>query len=278
MKELLDEPIDIKNKTNAVVPTDFSGEVEFKDVSFTYPRKDESVIDAMNLKIKPQQMVALVGKSGEGKSTIFKLLCRMYDIKDGQVLLDGKDIQDLDLHWYRKQFAIVQQDVDIFDASIAENIRYAAPEVGDEQVIEAINAACLDIFLNDENRFPDGIKTEVGERGVRLSGGEKQRVGIARAYLALLNGAKILVLDEATSSLDSQSERAIQDMIANLREKQSVTIIACAHRLSTIKHSDMIYVIGKGKVIEQGNHTRLLKRNGLYSKLVKLQQIGELRE
>lgn len=278
MKRMLDEKQEIQNSQTAMVPNSFFGNIELKNILFNYPNKENPVLNGLNLFIESQKMTALVGKSGEGKTTIFKLLCRMYEISGGEILLDGKNIKDIDLFWYRRLFAVVQQDVDIFDASIADNIRYPNLHAKDEDVIEAIKAASLSCVLNENDRFPQGIGTQVGERGVRLSGGERQRVGIARAYLALLYGAKFLILDEATSNLDSQAERAIQEMIAGLREKQSVTIVACAHRLSTIKRADMIYVIGEGKVIEQGDHQRLQKKNGLYAKFVKLQEIGELEQ
>lgn len=278
MKELLDEEQDIKNSPDAIIPKKFTGRFEFKNVFFHYPDKGNFVLDNFNFMIEPNKMIALVSRSGEGKTTIVRLLCRMYDISKGKILLDGRDIKELDLYWYRKLFAIVQQDVDIFDASILENISYPYSNAPEADVIKAAQAAHLEDVIYDQERFPDGIHTQVGENGVRLSGGQRQRVGIARAYLALLNGAKVLILDEATSSLDSEAEKAIQEMIQELRKKLEITIIAIAHRLSTIQRSDWIYVIGRGNILEQGSHEKLMGRNGLYAKLVALQKLGELRQ
>ncbi len=278
LKKLLDEEVDIKNIPGAAVPKNFNGEFKFKNATFVYPRKEKAVLDGINIEIAPNKMTALVSKTGEGKTTIIRLLCRMYDVGGGEISLDGENIKNLDVFWYRKLFAVVQQDVDIFDAGILENIRYSHPEAPVEQALEALRAARLEMVLDNKERFPDGIETQVGERGVRLSGGERQRVGIARAYLALLNGAKVLVLDEATSSLDSEAERAIQEMLDSLRKKMAISIVAIAHRLSTIQKADTIYVIGNGGVLESGDHKRLMSKNGLYAKLVELQKMGDLRE
>lgn len=278
LKNLLDEEIDVKNSPDAIIPESFKGELKFQNVTFVYPRKEKAVLNKISIDIVPNKMTALVSKTGEGKTTIIRLLCRMYDVGGGAILLDGKNIKDLDISWYRKLFAVVQQDVDIFDTSILENIRYARTEAPVEQALEAVRAARLEVVLDNRERFPDGIETQVGERGVRLSGGERQRVGIARAYLALLNGAKVLVLDEATSSLDSEAERAIQEMIDGLRKRMSISIVAIAHRLSTIQKADTIYVLGGGGVMEKGDHKRLMSKNGLYAKLVELQKMGDLRE
>jgi ABC-type multidrug transport system fused ATPase/permease subunit len=278
MKDLLDEKSSIENSESAIVPTGYEGEFSFSDVTFTYPGKDKPVLHDFSLTVSPKEMVALVGRSGEGKSTVIRLLCRMYDIDSGEISLDGQTIKEINLDWYRKLFAIVQQDVDIFDATLLGNVRYPYPEATEEQVQEALQAAHLDVILDNKERFPEGIQTQVGERGIRLSGGEKQRVGIARAYLALLNGAKILVLDEATSSLDSEAEQAIQQMIDRVQEKLNISIVAIAHRLSTIQKADKICVINDGRVVESGDHHRLVARNGLYAKLVELQKLGALRD
>jgi len=278
MNELIEEEIDIKNSPNAIIPDKFEGDFRFKDVTFTYPKKKQPVLNSINLDIESKKMTALVGRSGEGKTTIFRLICRMYDIQKGSINLDGADIRDIDLFWYRRLFAIVHQDVDIFDNTINYNIKYPYPKASDKHVQEAIKASYLNTLLKDKERFPKGLNTQVGERGVRLSGGERQRVGIARAYLALLTGAKVLIMDEATSNLDSEAEKAIQRMLAKLKKKMPISIIVVAHRLSTIQKADTIYVINGGKVVEKGDHTRLVRKDGLYSKLVELQKIGDLRE
>lgn len=273
MKDLLNTPVEIENDDNALIPSTTNGELTLKKVTFTYPGKDEPVLNDFSLRFKPGTMNALVGKSGEGKSTIIKLICRMYDINDGSIKLDADDIRQLNRNWFRGLFATVQQDVEIFDTTLQANIAYPCSDYTDEQVQEALEAAHLAEMVADAEKFPDGLQTKVGDRGVKLSGGEKQRVGIARAYLALLQGARFLILDEATSSLDSEAEQAIQEMIEDLRKRKSITIIAIAHRLSTIRQADVINVIQGGRVIEQGNHQALMEQGKTYSRLVELQQL-----
>jgi ABC-type multidrug transport system fused ATPase/permease subunit len=278
MKELLDEKPEIMSSPNAVTPKQYIGKIKLDNLSFVYPNKKQEVLSGINMEIERGEMIALVGKSGEGKTTAVRLISRMFDVTKGKIMLDGQNIRNISLEWYRRLFAVVQQDVDIFDASILDNIRYAYPRASEDQVKKAIKAAYLGVVLKDKNRFPSGLHEKVGERGVRLSGGERQRVGIARAFLALLNGAKVLILDEATSNLDSQAERAIQKMILDLRKKESITIIAIAHRLSTIQKADTIYVINNGRIAEQGSHSHLVEEKGIYAELVNLQRLGELRE
>lgn len=273
MKDLLDTPVEIKNNENALVPDSTDNELRFDAVSFTYPEKDEPVLREFSIDFPAGAMSALVGKSGEGKSTIIKLLCRMYDASFGSIQLDGVNIKDLDRNWYRGLFAMVHQDVEIFDTRLKDNIAYPCSDCTDEEMEQALKAAHLYDLVQDKEKFPDGLETKVGDRGVKLSGGEKQRVGIARAYLALLKGARFLILDEATSSLDSEAERAIQEMIEVLRSKQTISIIAIAHRLSTIRKADQINVIEGGQVIEQGNHDELMLQDGTYANLVRLQQL-----
>lgn len=275
-KALLDEEPDIDNHGGAL-PSG-SGEIVVDSIAFVYPNKEQPVLQDFSLTIRPREMVALVGKSGEGKTTLARLICRTYDVSDGKILLDGHDIRELDLYAFRRLFAIVQQDVEIFDGTLRENVIYPCENASPEQVEEAIRASYLQMLCENTERMPLGIETQVGERGVRLSGGERQRVGIARAYIALLNGARFLILDEATSNLDSEAERAIQEMINQLRERLNISIIVIAHRLSTIKLADTIYVINDGRVEERGDHQTLLQQNGLYSRLVELQKVGDLRE
>lgn len=274
MKDLFDEPVDIKNVETPQTPQSYKGVFAFQDVSFRYPKKESDAIENFNLTILPRHMVAFVGRSGEGKTTLVRLLCRMYDVTGGTIALDGQDIRHLDLCWYRKLFAIVQQDVEIFDATLAENVAYGFQGATLEHIHEALRAARLDVMLDDQDRFPGGVRTHVGERGIRLSGGERQRVGIARAYLALLNGAKVLILDEATSSLDSEAERAIQHMISRLREEMNIAIVVIAHRLSTIKKADQIIVIEGGKIAQVGTHVSLVSQDGIYANLVNHQSLA----
>ncbi len=279
MQELLEEPVEVVNTAAAQAIPAGPGVVRFEQAAFRYPGKDKDVLHDFTLDIAPGTMTALVARSGAGKTTAVRLLCRMYDVTAGRITLDGVDIRQLDLWQYRSRIAIVQQDVEIFDGSFSDNVSYAWPTAPVELVNEALAAAHLSAMMADTQRFPDGLDTQVGERGVRLSGGERQRVGIARAYLALLNGARILILDEATSSLDSEAERAIQEMIDRLRQQRpDLAIVAIAHRLSTIQKADTICVMQDGQITERGSHAQLLKRNGLYAYLVGLQQLGELRE
>lgn len=278
MKELLDEPVTINNSDHAVIPDAGEGIITFDHVVFRYTQKRTSVLHGVSITLRPGEMLALVGRSGSGKTTIVKLLARVYDVGDGSITLDALDIRHIDRDWYRRRFAIVQQDVDVFDASIRANVTYAYPAATDKEVQEALAAAHFSNAMTDVGRFPNGLDTEVGERGVRLSGGERQRVGIARAYIALLHGARVLILDEATSSLDSEAERAIQTMIGRLRQSSHISIVAIAHRLSTIQRADTICVVEDGRIIETGNHARLMSHNGLYAKLVGLQHLGELRD
>jgi ABC-type multidrug transport system fused ATPase/permease subunit len=202
----------------------------------------------------------------------------MYDVSSGEILLDGMNIKNLDLAWYRRLFAVVAQEVDIFDASLRDNIIYPNAAATPEQIRTALKASHLEAILNDASRFPRGLETEVGERGIKLSGGERQRVGIARAYIAILSGAKVLILDEATSNLDSSAECAIQQMLDLVRRELRVTIIAIAHRLSTIQRADRIAVVNHGRIAELGDHQKLIAKNGLYAELVELQRLGELRK
>lgn len=278
MHQLLDEPVEVDNSAQGQVPTHWDGTLSFNEVSFTYQGKEMPILDSLSLSITPGEMLAFVGKSGSGKSTIVNLLARVYDPTKGSVCVGEHDARSVDRNWYRSKFAFVPQDVEIFDGTIRDNVAYAYPQVSDAVVTEALTAAYLTECIEDAGRFPSGILTEVGERGVRLSGGERQRVGIARAYVALLSGATVLVLDEATSSLDSQSEQVVQTFIEQLRKDKNITIIAIAHRLSTIKKADRICVLEQGRIIEMGDHEQLLKENGLYKRLVSLQQLGELRD
>ncbi len=235
--------------------------VEFNEVSFDYG--DESVIGDVSFSIAPDSKVALVGESGEGKSTIVNLLMRLYETKNGQILIDGQDINEVTQESLRRQIGVVFQEPALFSGSIRENIAYADPSANDDKIIQAAKAANAHEFIS---KFEKGYDSEIGERGLKLSGGQKQRIAIARA---LLKDAPILVLDEATSSLDSKSELLVQEALKRLMKDRTTIIIA--HRLSTIQHVDQIITIRGGSVDEVGSPTDLAKSGGIYSQLLKLQ-------
>ena len=267
---LFNAPGDINNKPGAAKPTSLRGELAFKNVSFYYSENSTPAVKNLSFKIIPGSITALVGPSGGGKTTIARLLYRHYDPQEGEVLLDDKNLKDYDLFAFRKFFAIVPQEVEIFDLSIKENIAYAKPGASFQEIRAAARIANAAEFIEKFDRKYD---TMVGERGIKLSGGQRQRVGIARAILA---NPRVLIFDEATSNLDSQSERLIQDAMDKISKGRTMIIIA--HRLSTIKKADKILVLEGGKLVESGSHQELARINGgLYSKLIKLQELGEVR-
>ncbi|WP_273235479.1 ABC transporter ATP-binding protein [Ileibacterium valens] len=217
----------------------------------------------VSFKIPAGQSLALVGPSGGGKTTLCSLIPRFYDPDQGKILIDGKNVKDLTLRSLRKNVGIVQQDVYLFDGTIADNIRYGRPEATEEEILEACRKANLLEFIES---LPDGIYTEIGERGARLSGGQKQRISIARIFL---KDPRILILDEATSALDNESERIVQESLDELSKGR--TCISIAHRLSTIKNADEIAVVSENGIQERGTHEELMKNNGLYANYYRLQ-------
>jgi len=242
-----------------------SGKISMQDLSFTYPsRPEEEVLHEINVQISENQLIALVGASGAGKSTLTSLLMRLHDPTAGEIWFDGKRSQDIPLSVLRKQIALVPQDIFLFGGTIRENIGYGKPGVSDEDINEAARKANAMEFIE---RFPEKLDTLVGERGTQLSGGQRQRVAIARA---VLKDPRILILDEATSSLDSESERLVQDALEKLM--QGRTSIVIAHRLSTIRKADQILVLDQGRLVEKGTHAELLKlQSGIYRNLSELQ-------
>ena len=239
------------------------GEISIRDVSFCYPETDTEVLRDVSLTIEPGQTVALVGRSGAGKTTLTNLIARFYDPTAGSVCLDGRDLKDIQLGSYRSLLGMVEQDVFLFDGTIRENIGYARRRCTEAEVVGAATAAAADEFIRS---LPDGYDTIIGERGVKLSGGQRQRIAIARAILA---DPKILILDEATSNLDSESERLIQSGLRELLQNRTAIVIA--HRLSTITEADQIVVIEEGEIVEAGTHDELLIKEGRYRDMVHLQ-------
>lgn len=260
MKIMEIEP-SIIQKTDAIVKEDIKGEIEFRNVSFRYKHEDnaEQVLNNFSLQIPAGKKIALVGETGVGKTTISKLIPRFYDVSEGEVLLDGTDVKEYDLYNLRNAIGTVQQDVFIFWGTIKENILYGKPDATDEEVVEAAKRAQIHDFIMS---LEDGYDTLTGERGVRLSGGQQQRISIARLFL---KNPKILILDEATSSLDNITEKMIQEAFSELSVGK--TTIMIAHRLSTIKKADEIIVVGKEGIIERGTHEELLENDGYYAKL-----------
>ncbi len=269
--ELMQQPggADAPMLTTAPTPDQyqFSGKVHFTGLSFSYDGK-HPVLRDIELLIKPYQTVALVGASGSGKSTLMKLLFRYFEPDQGRILIDGDDIRSLDVAAYRRRLAIVHQDVDVFNGTVFENLTYGNPTATMAQVRAACQIAQADHFIQ---ALPNGYATNVGERGVRLSGGQRQRLGIARA---LLVNPDVLVFDEATSSLDYESEHAIQLAMRSILGTRTTIIIA--HRLSTIRNADIIVVLDQGEIAEVGNHPELLDRRGLYWHLHRLQEKGTI--
>lgn len=267
MVEIIHLSHEIKNIDGAIELNVSKGLIEFKNVNFAFGKdKSKKVFNNFNININPGEKIALIGSSGAGKSTFVKLLLRMHDINSGEILIDGQNIATVTQESLRKNISLVPQDPALFHRTLMENIRYGNREATDEQVIEASRLAHCDIFIKD---LPLKYNTFVGERGVKLSGGERQRVAIARA---LLKNAPILILDEATSSLDSHSESLIQDALNTLMKGKTTIVIA--HRLSTIKKVDRIVVLGKEGIMEQGSHSELLDKNGTYAHLWNIQAGG----
>jgi subfamily B ATP-binding cassette protein MsbA len=259
--EILEHDNPITSKENAEKPTEFKEVVSLKNVQFKY--EEELVLKDFSLQIIKGQTVALVGQSGSGKSTIANLLTRFYDVNSGNVSIDGTDIRDIDLHALRSLMGLVTQDSILFNDTIKANISLGKLDATDEEIIEALKIANAYEFVKD---LPNGIYTNIGDSGNKLSGGQKQRLSIARA---VLKNPPIMILDEATSALDTESEKLVQVALENMMQNR--TSIVIAHRLSTIQKADVIVVMQKGIIVEQGNHEQLMAMNGTYNKLVNMQ-------
>lgn len=269
--EVIDTPIDIRQAADAVPMPAVEGGVKFVDVHFGYDKARE-VLHGIDIDVKPGEIIGLVGHSGAGKTTLINLLMRFYDPTQGHIELDGVDLRKVNLDDYRRQVGVVLQESYLFPTSIRENIAYGRPDAKLEDVLQAAQAANAHQFIVN---FPDGYDTYVGERGQRLSGGERQRIAIARA---ILHNPKVLILDEATASVDTETERMIQQAIENLVEGR--TVFAIAHRLSTLRNANRLIVISDGKIAEMGTHDELLsKEDGIYRGLVQMQgEVNKLRE
>ncbi len=257
--EVMDTPADIIEKENAEEITDVKGVIDFNNVTFHYSDDNTEVLSNINLHIPQGGSVALVGPSGGGKTTMCNLIPRFYDVTEGEILIDGKNVKDLTLKSLRSSIGVVQQDVYLFSGTVLDNIEYGLPGADKEAIIEAAKAAGAHDFIMS---LPNGYDTYVGERGVKLSGGQKQRISIARVFL---KNPPILILDEATSALDNESEKIVQDSLERLAHGR--TVLTIAHRLTTIKNADTILVLTENGIEEQGSHTELVAKNGIYANL-----------
>ncbi|MDO5649300.1 MAG: ABC transporter ATP-binding protein [Gallicola sp.] len=257
--EIMDEEVEIYNEEDAKTLEKVEGKIRFENVSFRYSPGGEDVLKNINLDISPGEKVALVGPSGGGKTTICNLIPRFYDVTEGSITVDGKDVRELTLESLRSNIGIVQQDVYLFSGTVYENIEYGKPGASKEAVMEAARLAGAYSFIQE---LPNGFDTYVGERGVKLSGGQKQRISIARVFL---KNPDILILDEATSALDNKSERIIQESLEKLSEGR--TTLTIAHRLTTIQNADKIIVLTPAGIIERGSHLELMEKEGVYYQL-----------
>ncbi|PZE21114.1 ABC transporter ATP-binding protein [Paenibacillus xerothermodurans] len=266
--ELMNEPYDIVESTQAKALQHVNGKIEFEDVCFRYERSADWVLNHINLTIRPGETIALVGMSGGGKSSLISLIPRFYDIQQGKILLNDIDIKDISINSLRRQIGMVLQDNILFSGSVRANILFGKPDASEEEIVRAARAANAHDFIVS---LPNGYDTEIGERGVKLSGGQKQRIAIARVFL---KDPRILVLDEATSALDLESEHLIQESLHKLAKDRTTLIVA--HRLSTITHADQIVLIEHGEIKEQGTHEQLMRMGGAYARLFNVQHFDQI--
>jgi subfamily B ATP-binding cassette protein MsbA len=265
VSEVLDYDLKVEEIANPVAIQDLTKQIEFKNIGFYYDR-DNVILKNFSLTIPKGQTVALVGQSGSGKTTIANLMARFYDVSEGEILIDGENVKNLKLKDYHHLLGMVTQESVLFNDSIFNNILMGKPEATMEEVVHAAKIANAHQFISE---LPEGYHTNIGDDGGKLSGGQKQRVSIARA---VLKNPPIMILDEATSALDTESERAVQDALEKMMENRTSLVIA--HRLSTIQKADLIVVMERGKIMEQGTHLELYDKNGVYRKLVDLQNFG----
>jgi ATP-binding cassette subfamily B protein len=260
---VMDAPLSIASKPDAPPMPPIKGHVRLENVSFRYEVDGPAALRNINLEAQPGQVIALLGQTGSGKSTLVNLIPRFYDVSDGRVTIDGIDVRDVQLDSLRRQIGVVLQESLLFSASVRENIAYGRPDASEEEVFAAAKAANAHDFIME---FPDGYDTHIGERGVTLSGGQRQRVAIARA---LLINPRILILDDSTSSVDTRTEFQIQEALDRLMAGRTTFVIA--QRLTTVQHADLIVVLHQGEIAERGRHQDLLERDGLYAEIYRLQ-------
>jgi ATP-binding cassette, subfamily B, bacterial MsbA len=263
IQQVLNAPVTVNENPNGKQITTFNESIEFKNVSFYYD--DVAILKNINFKVEKGKTIALVGSSGAGKSTLADLIPRFHDASGGEILVDGVNIKDYSLFSLRSLMSIVTQEPILFNDSIANNIALGMENCSRDEIIDAAKIANAHMFIEKKEQ---GYDTNIGDRGSKLSGGERQRLTIARA---VLKNPPILILDEATSSLDTESERLVQDAINNLMENRTSVVIA--HRLSTIKHADEILVLKKGEIVERGTHNGLIAQEGFYKRLVDMQEV-----
>ena len=274
--EIFDIKPKIFSKEDAIIPKEYKNEdnqkgftLEFKNVHFSYPTKKEvQIFKNLSFKIPSGKVVAFVGYSGSGKTTITSLIQRFYDVNEGEIKINSINIKDLNLKWLRKNIGVVSQEPILNSGSIRENIIYGVDNYSEELFNKACQLSTVNTFVENQNQFPEKYDTICGERGVTLSGGQKQRIAIARA---LIKNSKIMIFDEATSALDSENEALVQKSIDNIVKNKKITTIIIAHRLSTIKNADCIYVLDKGEICEFATHKELIEKNGIYKKLIENQ-------
>ena len=260
--EILDATPEIADKKDSIDLGEIKGNIKFEDVTFSYDG-EKNALEDISFEVKPGEMIGLSGPSGAGKSTLIGLVCRFYDVTGGTIYMDGHDIRDVKMDALREQIGVVLQEPFLFHGSIAENIAYGKPTATMEEVISSAKAANAHDFITE---FPDGYDSQVGERGVNMSGGERQRISIARA---ILKNPRILILDEATSSVDTETEATIQEAVERLI--QGRTTFAIAHRLSTLRRADRLLIQDNGHIDDMGTHQELLEHGGLYKRLVNMQ-------
>ena len=264
-RQILNIEPEIQDKEDAVDMNNVKGRITFEDVSFRYNDNEHRVLKHINLDVKAGSYIALVGSSGAGKTTLCNLIPRFYEVSDGKIMIDGKDIRDVKLKSLRDNIGMVQQDVYLFAGTIFENIRYGRPDATREEVIEAAKEANAYDFIMS---LPNGFDTDIGQRGIKLSGGQKQRLSIARVFL---KNPPILIFDEATSALDNESEKIVQQSMEKLAKNRTTLVIA--HRLSTIRNAEKILVLTENGIEEEGTHRELIEKHGIYYELYKMTEI-----